>query len=171
MYSYRYEAKVAGATKTPLVEVIEEPTNEEKIKAQQESLDGQRGGALMVIANTVLKKKLGSDHFLVAATMHQILKITFWAFAFRAGIAVILLSLTYLGSRRISESGAFWGLIAGAVMFTAWTLLGNPWGFHVAIPTTATVFLATLMASKFIKRKHGLPADIAEALHPRRKGV
>ena len=107
--------------------------------------------------------------WVVAVTFHQILKLTYWAFAFRAGIAIILLSLTYLGTRYVSEDGAFWGLIAGVIAFAAWTLAGSPFGLHVAIPTMATVFIATLIISKFRKRKRELSEDVLEALHPAKK--
>ena len=102
----------------------------------------------------------------VAVTLQEILQVTYWAFAFRAGIAVILLSVTYIGSRFISEDGAFGGLIAGVVMFAIWELIGTPYGIHVAIPSLATVFIATLVISKFRTRKHELAPEVMEALHP-----
>ena len=102
----------------------------------------------------------------VAVTLQEILQVTYWAFAFRAGIAVLLLSVTYLGSRFVSEDGAFGGLIAGVIMFAIWELIGTPYGIHVAIPSLATVFIATLVISKFRKRKHELSPEVREALHP-----
>ncbi|MFC1694379.1 sodium:solute symporter, partial [Candidatus Latescibacterota bacterium] len=89
---------------------------------------------LLIVSRTLAIALLFAG-WIVAVTFHQILQLTFWAFAFRAGIAIILLSVTYLGSRYVSEDGAFWGLITGVVAFTAWTLAGSPYGLHVAIPT------------------------------------
>jgi SSS family solute:Na+ symporter len=104
----------------------------------------------------------------VAVTLQEILQVTYWAFAFRAGIAVILLSVTYLGSRLVSEDGAFGGLIAGVIMFAVWELLGTPFGLHVSIPSLLTVFIATLTISKFRKRRNILSDEIQEALHPKK---
>ncbi|MHB9029060.1 MAG: sodium:solute symporter family transporter, partial [Candidatus Latescibacterota bacterium] len=103
---------------------------------------------------------------IVATTFTEILQLTFWAFAFRGGIAVILLSLTYLGSRYVSESGAFWGLISGVVMFVIWTILGNPYNVHVAIPSMATCFVSTLVISLRFKRKQEFSPEVQEAMHP-----
>ena len=105
--------------------------------------------------------------WIVALTLQEILGVMYWAYAFRAGIGVIMLSVTYLGSRYISESGAFWGLIAGAVAFAIWTLVGTPFGLHVAIPSILTCFIATLVISHFNKRKEELSPEILEALHPK----
>ncbi len=102
----------------------------------------------------------------VAVTLKEILGVTYWAFAFRAGIAVILLAITYIGSRFVSEDGAFGGLIAGVIMFAIWELIGTPYGIHVSIPSLATVLIATLVISKFRKRRNILSEDIQEALHP-----
>ncbi|MFC1541927.1 sodium:solute symporter family protein [Candidatus Latescibacterota bacterium] len=104
----------------------------------------------------------------VAVTLQEILQVTYWAFAFRAGIAVILLSLIYLGSRFVSEDGAFGGLIAGVVMFAIWEFLGTPLGIHVSIPSLLTVLIATLVISKFRKRRNILSPEIQEALHPKK---
>ena len=120
----------------------------------------------LVFLNRILAVVLLFGGWTLAVTFREILQITYWAFAFRAGIAVILLSLTYLGARYVSEDGAFWGLIAGVLMFTAWTLTGSPYGVHVAIPSMATVFAATLIISRFRKRKHDLPREVREALYP-----
>ncbi len=102
----------------------------------------------------------------MAVTFVEILRITYWAFAFRAGIAIILLSLTYLGARYVSESGAFWGLIAGVVVFIIWTVLGSPYGVHVSIPSMVTCFITTLVISQFRKRRYELSAEVLEALYP-----
>ena len=101
----------------------------------------------------------------IAVTLQEILVLTYWAFAFRAGIAIILLSVTYLGSRYVSEDGAFWGLIAGVLAFIIWTISGSPLGLHVAIPSMATVFIATLIISKFRTRKKELSPEVQEALY------
>ena len=101
----------------------------------------------------------------IAVTLQEILVLTFWAFAIRAGIAIILLSVTYLGSRYVSEDGAFWGLISGVLAFAIWTIKGSPFGLHVAIPTMATVFIATLVISKFRKRKNELAPEVQKALY------
>lgn len=103
----------------------------------------------------------------LAVTFVEILPITYWAFAFRAGIAIILLGLTYLGTRYVSESGAFWGLIAGVIVFVIWTLSGSPFGLHVSIPSMAACLISTLIVSKIIPRKKELAPEIQEALHPK----
>ncbi len=96
----------------------------------------------------------------------EVLEIAYFGFSFRVGIAVILLSVTYIGSRRISEDGAFYGLIAGVVVFGIWTLAGNPYGLHVGVPTSVTIFVATLVISRFTKRKNELTAEVREAMYP-----
>ena len=121
----------------------------------------------LVFLNRLLAVVLLFFGWLCAVTFQEILKLTYWAFAFRAGIAIILLSVTYLGSRYVSEDGAFWGLIVGVVVFAAWTLLGSPYGVHVAIPSMAGVFGATLVISKFRKRRSELTSEVQEALHPK----
>jgi solute:Na+ symporter, SSS family len=104
--------------------------------------------------------------WIVGVTLTGVLQITYWGFAFRIGIAVILLSLTYLGTRYVSEDGAFWGLIAGAVVFAVWSAAGSPYSLHVAIPTMLTILAATLIISKFRERKHELTPDVLEAMYP-----
>jgi SSS family solute:Na+ symporter len=91
--------------------------------------------------------------WILAITFVEILQLTYWAFAFRAGIAVIILAVTYLGSRRISEAGAFWGLIAGAVVFVIWTLSGTPFQIHEAIPSMLTCLLAAVFISLLRPRR------------------
>ena len=103
---------------------------------------------------------------IMAVTFKEVLKITYWGFAFRSGIAVILLSVTYLGARKISEDGAFWGLLAGTVMFIAWSISGKPYGIHEAIPTISTVFISTVIISRFRKRRKDLPKEVREAMYP-----
>ena len=108
---------------------------------------------------------------ILAITLTEVLKITYWGFAFRVGIAVILLSATFLGTRRVSEDGAFYGLIAGVVVFAIWTLAGNPFRLHVGIPTAVAVFIATVAISRFRKRRHELSAEVREAMYPDKKSV
>lgn len=104
--------------------------------------------------------------WIMGVALTGVLQITYWGFAFRIGIAVILLSLTYLGTRYVSEDGAFWGLIAGAVVFAVWSAAGSPYGLHVAIPTMLTILAATLIISKFRKRKNELTPEVLEAMYP-----
>jgi len=120
----------------------------------------------LLFLNRLLSIVLLSVGWFLAVTFKEILQIQYWAFAFRAGIAVILLSITYLGARYVSEDGAFWGLIAGVIVFAAWTMAGSPYGLHVAIPSLTTVLIATLIISRFRKRKHELSPEVQEALHP-----
>lgn len=103
---------------------------------------------------------------IIAVSLTEVLKITYWGFAFRVGIAVILLSVTYLGARRVSENGAFWGLIAGVVAFAVWNFMGSPWGLHVGIPTAVTVFAATVIISRFQPRRAELGDEVKEAMYP-----
>ena len=102
--------------------------------------------------------------WLVSATLTEVLKITYWGFAFRIGIAVILLSVVYLGTKRISEDGAFWGLITGAVAFALCGWLGTPFGMHIAIPTFLSVFVATVIISVLRKRKKEPSKEVMEAV-------
>lgn len=104
--------------------------------------------------------------WIMGVALTGVLQITYWGFAFRIGMAVILLSVTYLGTRHVSEDGAFWGLIAGAVVFAVWSAAGSPYGLHVAIPTMLTILAATLIISKFRKRKHELTPEVLEAMYP-----
>ncbi len=98
--------------------------------------------------------------------MTELLKLAYWGFAFRAGIGVILLSVLFLGSRRVSEDGAFYGLIAGVVVLSIWTLAGSPYSLHVCIPTSITIFIATVVISRFRKRKNELTPEVREAMYP-----
>ena len=107
--------------------------------------------------------------FILATTMYQLLETIFWAFAIRAGIGIILLTAVYIGVRRISENGAFWGLIIGLVALIGWTVAGSPLGIHVVVPTIIVVFVASIIISKFRKRRAELSSEIQEALHPRRE--
>ena len=120
----------------------------------------------LIILNRILAVVILGCGWALAVTFQEILKLTYWAFAFRAGIAVVLLSVTYLGSRYVSEDGAFWGLLSGVLVFAVWTLAGNPFGVHVAIPSMATVFAATLLISRFRKRRNEFAQEVQEALHP-----
>jgi SSS family solute:Na+ symporter len=101
-----------------------------------------------------------------AATFEGILNLTIWAYAFRAGIAVVVLSVTYLGTRRISETGAFWGLMTGAAMFAIWTLAGTPYGIHVAIPSMSANFLTTLVVSRIRPRRRQWNEEVTDAFYP-----
>ena len=103
---------------------------------------------------------------IIAITLTEVLKITYLGFAFRVGIAVILLNVTFLGARCITEDGAFYGLIAGVVAFIIWNMLGSPYGLHVGIPTALTVFVATVLISRFRNRKHDLTPEVREAMYP-----
>lgn len=104
---------------------------------------------------------------IIAIKLTEVLKITYLGFAFRVGIAVILLSVTFLGSRRVSEDGAFYGLIAGVAAFAVWTLAGSPFALHVGIPTALTVFVATIFISRFRKRRRELTDEVREAMYPK----
>jgi SSS family solute:Na+ symporter len=120
----------------------------------------------LLFMNRILAVGLLIVGWAVAVTLQEILQVTYWAFAFRAGIAVILLSVTYLGARYVSEDGAFGGLIAGVIMFVIWEIIDTPYGIHVAIPSLAAVFIATLVISQLSKRKRELSPEVEEALHP-----
>lgn len=104
--------------------------------------------------------------YLLAITMYKLLDTIFWAFTIRAGIGIILLIGVYMGTKRISENGAFWGLIIGLIALIGWTIAGSPWGIHVVVPTIVVVFAASLIISKFMKRKAELPPEVQEAIHP-----
>jgi solute:Na+ symporter, SSS family len=107
----------------------------------------------------------------IAVTLEEILGATYWAFAFRAGIAVILLGITYIGSRFVSEDGAFAGLISGVTVIAIWEIAGKvighkPFGMHVSIPSLITVLIVTLIVSKIKQRRNILSEELEEALHP-----
>ncbi len=113
------------------------------------------------IANILL-----AGGWLLGVTLTEVLKVTYWGFAFRIGISVILLGVAYLGAKRVSEDGAFWGLIAGAVAFLCWTAAGSPFGLHVAFPSILAVAIATLAISAFRKRRNELTPEVMEAMYP-----
>jgi solute:Na+ symporter, SSS family len=119
----------------------------------------------LVLLNRVLAIVLLAMGWAVAVAFQEILQLTYWAFAFRAGIAVILLAVTYIGARWVSESGAFWGLIAGVVVFVSWIKMGEPFGIHVALPSLGAVLVTTLIVSQIFKRKHELEPEVSEALY------
>lgn len=118
-----------------------------------------------ILANALL---LGG--WVLGVALTEVLKVTYWGFAFRVGIAVILLGVVYLGTKRVSEDGAFWGLVAGAAVFAVWNAAGTPWGLHVAVPTAAAVFVAMLVISLFRKRKSELTPEVQEAMYPLKAG-
>ncbi len=124
---------------------------------------------LTLLVNRLLTVTLIALGWLLAATFQQIIAIQYYSFAFRAGIGVLAISITYLGARYVSEDGGFWGLIVGVIVFVAWTLAGSPYGIHVAIPSLSAVFIAALVITRFRKRKHALPEEVEEALHPLKK--
>lgn len=104
--------------------------------------------------------------WLIGTYLTKILEIAYWGFSFRVGIGVILLSFVFLGSRRVSEDGAFYGLIAGVVVFSIWTLVGSSYSLHIGIPTSITIFIATVVISRFRKRKNELTPEVREAMYP-----
>ncbi len=118
----------------------------------------------ILFLNRTLAVALLALGWFVAVGFEEILGITYWAFAFRAGIAVVLLAAVYLGAQRVSGDGAFWGLLAGVGVFAAWTLLGEPFGVHVAIPSLATVLVVSLAVSALLPRKQPLDPEVAEAI-------
>ncbi len=118
----------------------------------------------------VLSRVLGGIVLLIglaaATTFVEILNVTIWAYAFRAGIAVLMLSVVYLGTSRVSETGAFYGLLVGALMFVVWTLAGTPLGIHVAIPSMTANFATTLIVSRISPRRRQWDAATQAAIHP-----
>ena len=104
--------------------------------------------------------------FIVGIIMYDLLKAIFWAFTLRCGIAVLLLSVAYLGARRVSEDGAFWSLIVGFVTMIIWTVLGSPYNIHIAIPTIVSVFISAVAITSFRKRKIALSQEIQQAYYP-----
>ena len=67
--------------------------------------------------------------------------------------------IAYLGSRRVSENGAFWGLIIGVGVLIAWTMLGSPYQIHVAVPLVVVMVISILVISRFSRRKNELLDD------------
>lgn len=117
-----------------------------------------------LVLSRVLANILLVCGWFIGVALTEVLKVTYWGFAFRVGIAVILLGAVYLGVRRVSEDGAFWGLLAGAVVFAIWNAAGTPFGIHVGIPTALTVLVAMLVVSRFRKRKADLSEEVRDAL-------
>jgi len=107
--------------------------------------------------------------WILAVAVTNILDTLFWAFALRSAIAVILIMIAYLGSRRISEDGAFWSLVIGVGVLIIWTLLGSPYQIHVAVPLVVTIAISALVISRFRKRDKELSAEVIEALYGRNK--
>ncbi len=123
----------------------------------------------LIFLNRMLAIILLGCGWATAVNFKEILRLTYWAFAFRAGIGVVLLSITYLGSRYVSEDGAFWGLLTGAAVFAVWTLGGSPFGLHVACPSLVAVFVATVVISRFRKRRNEFAPEVQNAFHPETK--
>jgi solute:Na+ symporter, SSS family len=107
--------------------------------------------------------------WILAVAVTDILDTLFWAFALRSAIAVILIMIAYLGSRRISEDGAFWGLIIGVGVLIIWTLLGSPYHIQEAVPLVVVIAISTLIISRFRKRKTELSPEVSEALYGSKK--
>ena len=125
----------------------------------------------VLLYSRVLATVLIMPGWLLGVTMYDLLGTIFWAFTLRVGIGVLLLTVTYLGARHISEDGAFWGLIIGFLALITWTACGSPYGIHVAMPTVAAVLITSLIISRFRKRKVELPAEVKEAMQSRRPPV
>jgi Na+/proline symporter len=107
--------------------------------------------------------------FIIGIVMYDLLRAIFWAFTLRCGMAVLLLSVAYLGARRVSEDGAFWSLIVGFVTMIIWTVLGSPYNIHIAIPTIISVFVSAVVITSFRKRKLPLSQKVQQAYYP--KGI
>jgi SSS family solute:Na+ symporter len=103
--------------------------------------------------------------WVLAVAVTNILDTLFWAFALRSAIAVIVIMVAYLGSRRVSEDGAFWGLVAGIVVLIVWTLLKSPYEIHVAVPLVVIIMIVTPLVSRFRKRRKELDPEVIEALY------
>jgi solute:Na+ symporter, SSS family len=119
-----------------------------------------------LLLSRILAVVLLLSGWLIGTFLTEVLSITYWGFAVRVGIAVVLLSVTYLGTRRISEDGAFYGLISGILVLIVWTAAGSPYGLHVGVPTSMTVFFSALVISKFRKRKNELATEVRELMFP-----
>jgi SSS family solute:Na+ symporter len=103
--------------------------------------------------------------FIIGIVMYDLLRAIFWAFTLRCGMAVLLLSVAYLGARRVSEDGAFWSLIIGFVTMIIWTVLGSPYNIHLAIPTIVSVFVSAFVITSFRKRKLPLSHEVQQAYY------
>lgn len=90
--------------------------------------------------------------WVISQTLYDVLGTILWAFALRSGITVILLIATYMGTRYISEAGAFWSLIVGFLVLIVWTLMDSPFGIHVVMPTALAIFLASLIITRLNPR-------------------
>jgi len=123
----------------------------------------------VLLYSRVLGIILISIGWIVSITLYDVLGTIFWAFTLRAGIGVLLLTVTYLGARYVSEAGAFWGLIGGFIALIAWMVAGSPYEIHVAMPTIVAVFAIAIIVSRFKKRKEELSPEARNALYPERK--
>lgn len=121
----------------------------------------------ILLFSRVLAALLIIAGFIIGIIMYDLLKAIFWAFTLRCGMAVLLLSVAYLGARRVSEDGAFWSLIVGFVTMIIWTILGSPYGIHIAIPTIFSVFISAVAITSIRKRKTDFSREILQAYYPR----
>jgi len=108
--------------------------------------------------------------WILGNTMYDILGATLWAFTLRLGIGVLLLTIIYMGTKWISEDGAFWGFICGFLALILWMLLDRPYGIHESFPTMVAVFIGGIVISGFRKRKTELSEEVKRALQAREWG-
>jgi SSS family solute:Na+ symporter len=120
----------------------------------------------ILLFSRILAAALIIAGFVIGIIMYDLLRAIFWAFTLRCGMAVLLLSVAYLGARRVSEDGAFWSLIVGFVIMIIWTVLGSPYNIHIAIPTIVSVFISAVFITAFRKRRLALSQEVQQAYYP-----
>lgn len=103
---------------------------------------------------------VGILSFVFALGFYEVLSGILWAFAIRSGVGILIVMIAYLGMERVTEQGAFWGLLAGLATLIYWTLTKNPFGIHEVYPMIASIVLITLIVSVFTKRKVKIPEHI-----------
>ncbi len=121
----------------------------------------------MLLLSRLLSAALIAAGLIIGILLYDLLKAIFWAFTLRCGIAVLLLSAAYLGARRVSEDGAFFSLVLGFIVMIVWSVLGSPYGIHIAIPTIVSVFVGAVVITVFRKRRAPLSQETHQAFYLR----
>lgn len=108
---------------------------------------------------------IGILAFVASLTLYDILSATYWVFAIRSGIGLLILMVTYLGMKRVNEHGAFWGLLCGLVALVYWTLANQPFGIHEVYPMITAAVIVSLIVSAFTRRRAQIPEHFRESFN------
>ena len=121
----------------------------------------------VLLYTRVLTAAFGVIAFFISLVLYELLQAIYWVFAVRAGIGLLLLMVTYLGVKRVTEHGAFWGLLAGLLVLIVWTAADRPFAIHEVFPAVLTVFVVALVVSARKGRQAEVPRRIIESFNLR----